>query len=286
MLKDSDLLRRMDVRDVVDVALEAGCAVMKIYEKDFNVEYKDDRSPLTEADKKAHEIIVNGLQSIIPKPKTQNPKPLPILSEEGKDIPYEERKNWNAYWCVDPIDGTKEFIKKNGEFTINIALIQNNEPMLGVVYAPALNVIYWAQRGKGAFKGITTDNTSEYRQINNIQPLGKNQKTKHETRSTIQAVASRSHLTPETEKFIESLGNNVELVSKGSSLKLLMIAEGSADIYPRLAPTMEWDTAAADAIVREAGKMTYQYTQSPKIQNPKPLVYNKKGLLNPWFVVK
>jgi 3'(2'), 5'-bisphosphate nucleotidase len=168
---------------------------------------------------------------------------------------------------VDPLDGTKEFIKKNDEFTVNIALIHKNEPVLGVVYAPALGEMYWAKKGEGACKDgkqlPLSANTEPYKQL--------------------RVVASKSHLSPETQAYIDDLAKMTELVecvSKGSSLKLVMVAEGSADIYPRLAPTMEWDTAAADAIVREAGKMTYQYEYNI------PMQYNKENLLNPWFIVR
>ncbi len=281
-----------DMQQVIAIALDAGKAVMEIYEKDFDVEYKDDKSPLTEADKRAHEIISEGLQKI---------SPLPILSEEGKDIPYEERKNWERYWCVDPIDGTKEFIKKNGEFTVNIALIEKGEPVAGVVFAPALGELYWAKKGEGAFKGRVRGSEFRAPKKEDVQAL-----PLEESRTIgegLRIVASKSHLNDETKAFIDNLTSNIQhptFLSRGSSLKLVMVAEGSADIYPRLAPTMEWDTAAADAIVREAGKMTYRYesehgtrsTESdtrhptPDTQNLEPLQYNKENLLNPWFVVR
>ncbi len=232
---------------------------MEIYNRDFIIEYKDDKSPLTEADIKSNEIICNALIKEYPL--------IPILSEENKADEYEIRKSWEYFWLIDPIDGTKEFIKKNGEFTVNIALIYKNAPVLGVVYAPALNDMYIAKKGAGAFK-----NGGKLPLIINKNP------TKQLT-----VVASKSHLSEETQEFIDNLAKeteSIEQVSKGSSLKLVMIAEGSADIYPRLAPTMEWDTAAADAIVRESGKMTYQF------ENRQPVRYNKENLLNPWFIVK
>ncbi len=284
----------LDMKQVVAIALDAGKAVMEIYEKDFDVEYKDDKSPLTEADKRAHEIISVGLQKI---------SSLPILSEEGKNIPYEERRSWERYWCVDPIDGTKEFIKKNGEFTVNIALIEKGEPVAGVVFAPALGELYWAKKGEGAFRLMLDDgcwvlNEKDLEKASTL-PLTANA----EKDSDLRIVASKSHLNDETKAFIDNLTSNIQhptFLSRGSSLKLVMVAEGSADIYPRLAPTMEWDTAAADAIVREAGKMTYRYelehgTRStepdtrhptPNTQNFEPLQYNKENLLNPWFVVR
>ncbi len=278
------MLETIDMNQVIAIALDAGKAVMEIYEKDFDVEYKEDKSPLTEADKKAHEIITEGLKKI---------SPLPILSEEGKNIPYEERKNWERYWCVDPIDGTKEFIKKNGEFTVNVALIENGEPVAGVVFAPALGELYWAQRGEGAFKACVRGSGFGVPKEEDIQALP--MKENRKGAKGLRIVASKSHLNDETKKFIESLQNtepgtrNPELLSRGSSLKLVMVAEGSADIYPRLAPTMEWDTAAADAIVRESGKMVYQYHTASSMQHPTsfmPVVYNKEDLLNPWFIVQ
>jgi 3'(2'), 5'-bisphosphate nucleotidase len=187
------------------------------------------------------------------------------MSEENQQIKYEIRKNWEYYWCIDPIDGTKEFIKKNDEFTVNIALIHKNIPVLGVVYAPALNEMYYAKQNEGAFK--------------NGQKLPLQMNSNLTEKLTV--VASKSHLSPQTQDFIDNIDTKeITQVSRGSSLKLCMVAEGSADIYPRLAPTMEWDTAAADAIVRESGKMSYQYNTD------KPIDYNKKNLLNPWFVCK
>jgi len=249
------MLDKIMLGDIEKIALDAGNTIMEIYNRDFSIEYKDDRSPLTEADLASNDVIIQGLEKY----------GIPILSEEGKTIEYDERKNWEYYWCIDPIDGTKEFIKKNGEFTVNIALIHNDAPILGVVYAPALGDMYKAKKGEGAFKN------------EKVLPLQSN----HDLSEKMSVVASKSHLSEETQAFIDALDTkNIEQVSKGSSLKLCMVAEGEADIYPRLAPTMEWDTAAADAIVRESGKMTYQF------ENELPVVYNKVDLLNPWFVVK
>ncbi|MDD5065174.1 MAG: 3'(2'),5'-bisphosphate nucleotidase CysQ [Phycisphaerae bacterium] len=248
----------IDIEEIIAIAQKAGDAILEIYAKDFAVEYKDDKSPLTEADKKANEIIVEGLEAL-----SLN---WPILSEEGKEISYEERKGWEYFWMVDPLDGTKEFIKKNGEFTVNIALIHNNTPILGVVYAPVLGEMYWAKQGEGAFKN------------GNRLPLQINEHPE----LLLRLVASKSHLSAETQEYIDDLAKtteSIECVSKGSSLKLCMVAEGSADIYPRLAPTMEWDTAAADAIIRESNKMTHDYHKNTL------LIYNKENLLNPWFIV-
>ncbi|NBK99560.1 MAG: 3'(2'),5'-bisphosphate nucleotidase [Erysipelotrichia bacterium] len=252
-----NVLESIDIELIKSIALEAGDAIMRIYAKEFSVEYKDDESPLTEADKVSNAIICKALEDHFPT--------LPLLSEENEAIAYEIRKDWEYYWCIDPIDGTKEFIKKNGEFTVNIALIHKDTPVLGVVYAPALGEMYWAKKGEGAYK-----NGAKLPLHVNTSPSEK-----------LFVVASKSHLSSETQAFIDDLSTKcIEQVSKGSSLKLCMVAEGIADIYPRLAPTMEWDTAAADAIVRESGKMTYQF------ESEKVLQYNKKELLNSWFIVK
>jgi len=255
------MLNKIDLDEIEKIALEAGNVIMDIYGRDFSVEYKEDASPLTEADLASNEVILKGLEKY----------DIPVMSEEGRSIPYEVRKEWQYYWCIDPIDGTKEFIKKNGEFTVNIALMHNDEPVLGVVYAPALGDIYKAKQGEGAFK-----NGEKLPLQSNTSPEEK-----------IKVVASKSHLSEETQAFIDALETQaVEQVSRGSSLKLCMVAEGEADIYPRLAPTMEWDTAAADAIVREAGKMTWQYLSDSRDTIHEPLRYNKENLLNPWFVVQ
>lgn len=253
------MLDKINLKDIVYIAREAGDTIMEIYEKDFTVEYKDDKSPLTEADLKSNEIICNALLTLYPD--------IPILSEENKEVLYDERKDWDYFWLIDPIDGTKEFIKKTGEFTVNIALIHEDKPVLGVVYAPVLEDMYYAKKDEGAFKN------------DRRLPLRSNDHPNKELR----VVASASHLSEETQAFIDDLSSkteHVEQVSKGSSLKLCMVAEGEADIYPRLAPTMEWDTGAAHTIVIESGKQVVQY------ENGKPLIYNKENLLNPWFVVK
>ena len=253
------MLETIPIEEITAIAQKAGDAIMEVYEKDFHIEYKDDTSPLTEADTLSNHIICSALEAQFPN--------IPLLSEENKEVPYETRKSWEYYWCIDPIDGTKEFIKKNGEFTVNIALIHNVVPVLGVVYAPALHEMYYAKEGEGAFK--------------NGQQLPLETNTNPE--KLLRVVASKSHLSEETQTFIDGLATmteHIEQVSKGSSLKLVMVAEGSADIYPRLAPTMEWDTAAADAIAREAGKITLQF------ESEEPVVYNKENLLNPWFIVQ
>jgi 3'(2'), 5'-bisphosphate nucleotidase len=265
------MLEKIDLESVVAIAKEAGDAIMEIYKKDFTVEYKEDDSPLTEADRLSHRIIVEKLSEL----GLRSPE-LPVLSEEGKTIPYETRKAWEYYWCVDPIDGTKEFIKKNGEFTVNIALIHRDTPVLGVVYAPALGDMYAAKKGEGAFKTVLSATGSVLRKEQ--LPL----KTNKEPGKSLVVVASKSHLSKETQEFIDIVARSTEHVtriSKGSSLKLCMVAEGEADIYPRLGPTMEWDTAAAHAVVLGAGKQVKQW------DSDQPLRYNKPDLLNPWFVV-
>jgi 3'(2'), 5'-bisphosphate nucleotidase len=266
-MKMTTLFESIDIDVINQIAIDAGKIIMEIYNKDFDVEYKEDESPLTQADLQSNEFICNSLQILYPN--------CPVMSEENKQTPFEIRKHWEYYWCIDPIDGTKEFIKKNDEFTVNIALIYKNTPVLGVVYAPALGELYFAKKGLGAFFQEVKSNNCIKDSLKKLPYIQKNNYT---------VVASKSHLSQETQEFIQKLSlekPSLTTHSKGSSLKLCMVATGEADVYPRLAPTMEWDTAAADAIVREAGKMTYQHDE--KIQTP--LVYNKKELLNPWFIV-
>jgi len=251
------MLNQIDIQDIVTIAKEAGKAIMQVYKQDFEVEYKQDSSPLTLADKKANDIIEDGLNKL-----SVN---LPILSEEGNNIPYKDRKHWEYFWLVDPLDGTKEFVKKNDEFTVNIALIHKDTPILGVVYAPALDVCYWAKQGEGAFKD------------GQKLPL-----KMADQRNTYKIVASRSHMSDETQAFIDAIDTQKEkeLISIGSSLKICLVAEGEADIYPRLGPTMEWDTGAAHAIVNESGG------QLNDQKNNNVLKYNtSEKLLNNYFVV-
>jgi len=257
------MLNKIKVQDIVMLAKQAGGAIMAIYQKDFEVEFKADESPLTEADKAAHKIIEAGLQAL----DIANNASIPLMSEEGKNISYDDRKDWEYFWMVDPVDGTKEFVKKNGEFTVNIALIHQGVPVLGVVYAPALDEMYWAKKGEGAYKD------------GQVLPL---KDAVHREKYTI--VASRSHMSDETRQFIDAIETNKEkeLVSIGSSLKICLVAEGAADVYPRIAPTMEWDTAAAHAIVLEAGMGMKSYENGSVLG---PLIYNKQNLLNPFFVV-
>ena len=254
------MLNQIKIQDIITIAKEAGNKIMQIYDQDYDVEYKKDNSPLTDADKSANKIIEDRLNNLSVK--------LPILSEEGKDISYDIRKYWEYFWLVDPLDGTKEFIKKNGEFTVNIALIHNDIPVLGVVYAPALDVCYWAKQGEGAFKD------------GEKLPLKSGKQ-----RNTCKIVASRSHMSSDTEEFIESIGSDKkkELVFIGSSLKICLVAEGEADIYPRLGPTMEWDTGAAHAVCLEAGVKFKIYDLEGGNTD---FMYNKESLLNKWFIVK
>lgn len=238
-------------------ALAAGTEILKIYESgDFSVEAKSDDSPLTLADKAAHTTIVSFLENT----------GIPILSEEGRSIPYEERSKWEYFWMVDPLDGTKEFIKKNGEFTVNIALIHKGESILGVVHPPVLGDLFWAIKGEGTF----------HESDSNVKKLSASKKSLKTI--GLKVVASRSHMSPETEAYISKL-RDPEIVSKGSSLKFLLIASAEADVYPRFGPTMEWDTAAAHVIVTEAGG---RVTLEDEVT---PLVYNKENLLNPFFIV-
>jgi len=253
----------------ISAALEAAKEILKIYHSDdFEVQLKSDDSPLTRADLVSHQVIESYLK----------PTNIPILSEEGKDISYDERKDWGQLWIVDPIDGTKEFIKRNGEFTINIALIENQRPTLGVVYAPVLNELYFSSNKLGGFK-VSVDLTNF--DVNNLidssvkLPLSREDKT-------FTIIVSRSHLSDETVDFIEEIKKekgDVRLISKGSSLKLCLVADGSADCYPRFAPTMEWDTAAGQAICEHAGFRVIDW------ETKKDLLYNRPKLLNNWFVV-
>ena len=195
---NEEWFRTLNVEDVVKLAISAGEAAMEIYESDFDVEYKEDFSPLTEADKTVHKIINQGLKKI---------GPYPLLSEEGKSVSWEERQSWEKYWCIDPIDGTKEFIKKNGEFTINIALVHRGEPVLGVVFAPALNEIYWAKKGNGAFKGCVSGLPGCEKIVEPVLNLPLPTHRIAEGGLRLRVVASRSHLNAETEDFIEHLKN-------------------------------------------------------------------------------
>lgn len=244
------------------IARQAGDAILNIYHhSDFSqtVEWKSDDSPLTMADKAAHDIISKALKINYPD--------IPILSEEGNHASYDIRKNWQRFWLIDPLDGTKEFIKKNGEFTVNIALIENGKPTAGVVFAPVKNWLFFAEEGKGAFK---INGNGETKKLEGCK--------ENLEKRPIHIVSSRSHLSDDTAHFIAQFPD-AECVSMGSSLKFMLVATGEADIYPRFAPTMEWDTAAAHIVVTEAGAKITDYPDG------KPLVYNKENLLNPHFLV-
>lgn len=256
----------------IKAAIKAGEEILKIYENpsfDFSVEKKADNSPLTLADKTSHQIIFEILS------KTN----IPVLSEEEKAIDFEDRKNWSKLWIVDPLDGTKEFIKQNGEFTVNIALIENNVPVLGVIYVPVTKTLYVGSKWLGAFK---KDKISGKILLQTVINEGK--KLPVQKKGNIyKVVGSRSHMSSETEeylKLLEEKHKNIEVVSKGSSLKICLVAEGSADEYPRFGPTMEWDTAAGHAIANAAGKKLWQTNFKSE------LLYNKENLLNPYFIVK
>ena len=259
-----------NIRIAIEASLKAGEVIMEVYDTAFNVEIKDDESPLTEADKRANDIINSYLIET----------PIPIISEENKQIDFDIRKNWDTCWIVDPVDGTKEFIKRNGEFTVNIALVHNGVPQLGVIYVPASKTLYYADNIKNtAYKvELLNHNTS----ISTILEASKTLQPKHNDGSLIEVVGSRSHMSQETLNYISQLkteGKNVDIVSKGSSLKFCLVAEGKADVYPRFAPTMEWDTAAGQAICNAVG------VQVISKETNKSLLYNKENLLNPWFIV-
>ena len=265
----------------IKAAVDAGKAILDIYQTDFEVDYKEDRSPLTLADKKAHDIISAHLAVF----------DIPLLSEEGQAIPYAARRGWETLWIVDPLDGTKEFVKRNGEFTVNIALVTANQPVLGVVFAPVREVLYFALQDLGAYKmdamdavvalcerisrgACTGDDLTEHGQS---LPLEQAKDTPY----TI--VGSRSHATEALEDFVEQKRREfgtIDFIPAGSSLKLCLVAEGRAHIYPRLAPTMEWDTAAGHAVVACAGARIYDHASGT------PLQYNKEDLLNPWFIAE
>ena len=252
----------------IGAALKAGEAIMEIYNsEDFEVEFKGDNSPLTKADKAAHKIITSYLSN----------SSLPILSEEGSDIPYSERKDWSQFWMVDPIDGTKEFIKRNGEFTVNIALIENQKPILGVVYAPALKDLYFAEQGVGSFKMESISSIEDTYKSEGIDL------SKSSYPETYTLVVSKSHMNDQTQQFVdqkEQEYGEIATASFGSSLKICKVAEGSAHCYPRFGPTMEWDTAAAHAVA------IYANTSITKAHEKLTLDYNKENLLNPFFIVE
>ncbi len=280
--------------DLLEIIRQAGEGILQVYsrlEKDWDVQLKDDRTPITEADRISNRIITAGLKQLFPD--------IPIISEENKQIPYEIRRQYEYFWLIDPLDGTKEFIKRNGEFTINLALINRTQPIAGFLSVPCKGLIYYALKGEGAYR-IHEKNIAGGK-LNG--PMGESpgksgsvsedaDAVKTEERITVSrlqvvefspdepgltVVASRSHFDPETQKFIEQL-NNPRLVSVGSSLKFMLLAEGQAHLYPRLSRTMEWDTAAGQAILEEAGGQVLEFSTR------RPLTYNKESLVNPPFL--
>jgi 3'(2'), 5'-bisphosphate nucleotidase len=275
-------------------AKAAGPRILEIYESTFTVEYKDDRSPLTAADKASHATIVEILGHL-------GPADLPILSEEGKSITYEARRGWGKFWLVDPLDGTKEFVKKNGEFTVNIALVEGDRPVMGVLFAPVRNRMYFAAEGMGAFllegqeidalptpaeaSGVA-DSVLEIamRQARKL-PLSAcaDSEPAGDAENLLKIVGSRSHATEEMEAFLSrqrDQGRKVLMIPAGSAFKFCLVAEGTAHLYPRFGPTMEWDTGAGHIIVLEAGGTLVQ------AETGAPLIYNKENLLNPWFIAR
>lgn len=260
----------------IDIAIQAAIAgsneIMKIYndpKADFSVERKSDNSPLTIADKKSHSIIKQILQATN----------YPILSEEGTNYTFKERKEWDTFWMVDPLDGTKEFIKRNGEFTVNIALIKARKPIVGIIYVPVSKMLYVGVIGEGAFRINEAEGNLTFQELKEkgLQ-LPKNIDSRNFT-----VLGSRSHMNEETKNYINELRKKyqkVDIISSGSSLKICMVAEGTADEYPRFGPTMEWDTAAGHAIANAAGKKLWLTDYSNE------LIYNKENLLNPDFIVK
>lgn len=254
----------------INAALEAGKVILEIYNSgEFDTEIKADNSPLTKADTTSHNVIMSYLEST----------GIPVLSEEGKAIAYEEREGWNQLWIVDPLDGTKEFIKRNGEFTVNIALIENNKPILGVIFVPANGKLYFSTKDMGAFK-VTVD--QKFLDVDAlIQNASKIPLERIDKKFTV--VASLSHMSPETQEFVQQMKDKygeINLISKGSSLKFCMVAEGQADCYPRFSPTMEWDTAAGQAICEHAGFQVIDWVTK------QDMLYNREELLNSWFLVK
>lgn len=267
----------MNIQNLTYLAIKScisgGEEIMSVYDTDFDFELKNDNSPLTIADKKCNKRIEEILSN----------SKIPILSEEGKKVSYSERKNWEYLWIVDPLDGTKEFIKKNGEFTVNVALIHNNQPIVGVIYVPVKNIVYFSNKYIGSYKSKIS--AKEFKDLSSVEELLLHSKKLpiNKNYSKYVFVASRSHISKETQAFIESRrkeNKNIEIVSVGSSLKICMVAEGIADVYPRLAPTMEWDVAAGHSIAKYSGFSVSSFETGNELK------YNKENLLNPFFVVE
>ena len=251
------------VLDILNIAIDAGKEILKIYKKNFNVDLKADNSPITEADINSNNLIKKRLIEI--------EKNIPILTEESL-VNWDTRKVWKKYWLIDPLDGTKEFVNRNGEFTVNISLIENNLPIFGVIYAPEKSLLYYGIKNNGSYKLITQDNIntlSEFKKIN----------INNNTTSNIKIIGSRSHSNKDFQIWVEKNFSKYELISIGSSLKLCFLAEGTADIYPRLGPTSEWDIGASQCIVEEAGGSVLIHSSNDR------LLYNKENILNPFFIV-
>ena len=256
---------------VITASLLAGKGILEVYESEIAVQMKEDRSPLTEADQRSHLKLMEFL--------TQTD--IPILSEEGKDIAYNDRSAWDWMWIVDPLDGTKEFIKRNGEFTTNVALINGQKAVMGVIYVPVLQTLYFGHPEIGAWKteNVAPEGISRTTEEWMAMPT----KLPQVPTGAYKVVGSRSHMSPETEEFVEALKKEhgeIEVVSMGSSLKICLVAEGAANVYPRFAPTMEWDTAAGQAIAQAAGKEVVSHSTGSA------MLYNKENLLNDWFIVR
>ncbi|MDY0201641.1 MAG: 3'(2'),5'-bisphosphate nucleotidase CysQ [Tenuifilaceae bacterium] len=258
----------------IRTAISAGKLIMDVYNSDdFQVNLKSDATPLTLADRLANEEIVNCLRK----------SRIPVLSEEGRSILYEERKGWEYFWLVDPLDGTKEFIKRNGEFTVNIALVFQGYPIMGVIFIPVLNQLYFSLKDMGAYRlNNTTNIVNSTLDIDDL--INKSIKLPSDAPSLpYTIVASRSHISEDTKKYIEKISQekgSVQILSKGSSLKICMVAEGKAHIYPRFGTTTEWDTAAGQAIAEESGCLVQSLDDGNR------LMYNKEDIENPWFIVK
>lgn len=280
LVKEQEQVLREQVNAGITASLAAGKEILSVYDGHIEVQLKDDRSPLTEADRRAHKAIVAVLEGT----------GLPVLSEEGRSLEVGERQRWDRYWLVDPLDGTKEFIKRNGEFTVNIALMERDgrpggpmgtsSPIAGVLFVPVKDVLYFAWNGGGAYRQeratLASGDTYERAAMAHRLPI-------HTERNAYTIVASRSHQSPETEAFIsraQEEHGSVELANMGSALKICLVAEGAADVYPRYAPTMEWDTAAGHAIANEAGCTLIDVTTNA------PMRYNKHELVNNWFIVQ
>ncbi|HTB05535.1 MAG TPA: 3'(2'),5'-bisphosphate nucleotidase CysQ [Bacteroidia bacterium] len=258
--------------EAIRLSIEAGKAIMQVYAQPFEVEYKEDHSPLTQADKVSNDVLSKGLTATECKQ---------ILSEEMAEVPFSERKSWKSFWLVDPLDGTKEFVKRNGEFTVNVALITDGLPVFGIIYLPVHQMLYVGIKGQGAYRILNAANKAlpknkeEFMKVAEKLPLA-------QAKRDYTIVASRSHMSPETEAFVakeKEKHGQVQLVSAGSSIKFCLVAEGKADAYPRYAPTMEWDTGAGHIIAEEIGKKVLRADTNT------PLTYNKENLLNPYFLV-